>query len=118
MPLSNSDVAGILRFVHKSGDNFIRQITIEDDQDPRQPVNLSGYTVVFEISTIKNVTSLFKITSSANPTRINISGASSNLIDINFLLTDIAIGRYNYTLSVVDPSQNIKTWLKGDFIIT
>lgn len=118
MPISNSSVAAILRFVHAKGDTFIRRLTIENDEDPRQPVDLTGYTAIFDISTIKKAESLFNINSTENPDNINISGGSNNLINLSFLTGNIPAGRYEYTLSVVDPAQNIKTWLKGDFIIT
>lgn len=118
MSLSNSDVAAILRFVHPKTDTFIRQLTIQDNQDPRQPVNLSGYYAVFEISTIKNIKSVLKITSRANAANINISGDYNNLINLSFATNTMQPGRYNYVLSVVDSMQNVKTWLKGDFIIT
>ncbi len=121
MPLSNSDDAGILRFVHPRIDTFIRQLTFEDDQTPtRAPIDLSGYEAIFEITPVApcKLTSLFKITTSGNPANISISGADHNLINLHFSIIKIPVGRYNYTLSLIDPSQVTKTWLKGEFIIT
>lgn len=63
MPVSNSDIAAILRFVHKKGDNFIRTLTVEDNEVPRGPIDLTGHEAIFEISTIKRSVSVFTVNS-------------------------------------------------------
>lgn len=116
MTVSNSDIAAVLKFIHRQGDNFIRVLTIEDNGDPREPIDLTGHTVMFQMTSNKTDEVTLSVNTEDNPTNISITGTDHNKISINIPITQ-EVGKYHYKLSVTDASQNVRTWLRGEFIV-
>jgi hypothetical protein len=118
MSESNHIAAAIHHFKVYSGDTWEATLTLTDVGNI--PLDLTGAIVKLQVRRQIGQSVVFELTNQVATDGlhgIELSGLTSNVINIKKIVT-LNGGNFKYDLQVTYPTGVIKTYLRGDFIVT
>ena len=103
-----------LNFKHIKGDTFDEvafQILVDN-----VPLNLTNFVIRMQLREQCGGLVALNLTTASNA-GLTIVNASQGRFKINKQIIDIDSGNYNYDIELKYPNNDVKTWIKGEFLI-
>lgn len=110
---SNSNIAAVLNIIHKRGDTFTRELTVNRNGDP---MDLDGYSARMDIRSENGKGSAVLTISTED--YITVLGENNNVLKITVpaeLMEFPAANTYKYDIELTSPSGIVQTWIEGMF---